>query len=152
VKFIELKLPETGAALAKNVIQAGLLTEPFKTDAVRAGQVREFGDTVLAIAPELAPTVWFASKAWLQKSRDVAKRVVKGIYATAQFANTHQRETGESLLRISKMDPAAIATMKRLFFATSNERRYVEPILVLAAKYGMIQRPLTFEEYCPPIA
>jgi NitT/TauT family transport system substrate-binding protein len=152
VKFIELKLPETGAALAKNVIQAGLLTEPFKADAIRAGQIREFGDTVLAIAPELAPTVWFASKAWLQKSPDVAKRVVKGIYATAQFANTHQRETGASLVRISKMDPSVVATMKRLIFATSNERRYVEPILVLAAKYNMIGRPLTFEEYCPPLA
>ena len=151
VKFIELKLGETGAALAKNVVQAGLLTEPFKADAVRAGQVREFGDTVLAIAPELAPTVWFASKPWLQKNPDLARRLVKGIYATAQFANTHQRETAESLVRISKMDPSVVATMKRLIFATSNERRYVEPILVLAAKYGMVSRPITFEEYCPPI-
>jgi len=151
VKFIELKLGETGAALAKNVIQAGLLTEPFKADAVRAGQVREFGDTVLAIAPELAPTVWFASKPWLQNNPDLAKRLLKGIYATAQFANTHQRETGESLVRVSKMDPSVVANMKRLIFATSNERRYVEPILILAAKYGMLQRPLTFEEYCPPL-
>lgn len=133
------------------MIQAGLLTEPFKADAVRAGQVREFGDTVLAIAPELAPTVWFASKPWLQNNPDLAKRLVKGIYATALFANTHPRETGESLVRISKMDPAVVATMKRLIFATGNERRYVEPILVLAAKYGMVSRPLTFEEYCPPI-
>ena len=151
VKFIELKLGETGAALAKNVIQAGLLTEPFKADAVRAGQVREFGDTVLAIAPELAPTVWFASKPWLQNNPELAKRLVKGIYASAQFANTHQRETGESLVRVSKMDPSVVANMKRLIFATSNERRYVEPILILAAKYGMVQRPLTFEEYCPPL-
>jgi len=151
VKFIELKLGETGAALAKNVIQAGLLTEPFKADAVRAGQIREFGDTVLAIAPELAPTVWFASKPWLQNNPDLAKRLLKGIYATAQFANTHQRETGESLVRVSKMDPSVVANMKRLIFATSNERRYVEPILILAAKYGMLQRPLTFEEYCPPL-
>jgi NitT/TauT family transport system substrate-binding protein len=151
VKFVELKLGETGTALEKNVIQAGLLTEPFKADAVRAGQVREFGDTVLAIAPELAPTVWFASKPWLQNNPDLAKRLVKGIYATAQFANTHQRETGQSLARISQIDPSVVAAMKRLIFATSNERRYVEPILVLAAKYGMVSRPLTFEEYCPPI-
>lgn len=152
VKFVELKLPETGAALAKNIIQAGLLTEPFKADAIHAGLVREFGDTVLAIAPELSPTVWFASKAWLQKNPDVVKRVVRGIYATAQYANTHQRETAATLARVSKIDPTVVASMKRLYFATSNERRYVEPILILAAKYNMIVRPLTFEEFCPPIA
>jgi len=151
VKFLELKLSETGAALAKNLVQAASLTEPFKADAIRAGQVRELGDTMLAIAPELAPTVWFASKPWLQQNPDLAKRLVKGIYVTAQFANTHPRETAETLVRVSKMDPSVVATMKRLLFATSNERRYVEPILVLAAKYGMLSRPLTFEEFCPPI-
>ena len=107
---------------------------------------------MLAIGPELAPTVWFASKPWLQKNPEVAKRLVKGIYATAQFANTHTKETGDTLVRISKMDPSAVAGMKRLLYATSNERRYIEPILMLASKYGMLQRPLTFEEYCPPIA
>jgi NitT/TauT family transport system substrate-binding protein len=151
VKFLEMKLSETGAALAKNLVQAASLTEPFMSDALRAGQVRVFGDTMLAIGPELAPTVWFASKPWLQKNPDVAKRLVKGIYATAQFSNTHFRETGETLVRISKMDPSAVAGMKRLLYATSNERRYIEPILVLASKYGMLQRPLTFEEYCPAI-
>ena len=41
--------------------------------------------------------------------------------------------------------------MKRLIFPTSNERRYVEPILVLAAKYGMVSRPANVRGVCPPI-
>lgn len=152
VKFIELKRGEFGTALVKNVIQAGLLTEPFKTEAVRAGQVRVIGDTELAVAPETAPIVWFASKPWLQKNPDVAKRLVKGIYATAQFANTHQAQTAATLVRITKLDPAVVANMKRLTCATSNEPRYVESTLMLAWKYGMLARPVTFEEFCPPIA
>jgi NitT/TauT family transport system substrate-binding protein len=151
VKFVELKRGEFGTALVKNVIQAGLLTEPFKTEAVRAGQVRVIGDTELAVAPETAPIVWFASKTWLQKNPDLAKRLVKGIYATAQFANTHQAETAETLVRITKLDPSVVATMKRLTCATSNEPRYVEPTLSLAWKYGMLARPVPFEEFCPPI-
>jgi NitT/TauT family transport system substrate-binding protein len=151
VKFVELKRGEFGTALVKNLIQGALLTEPFKTDAIRAGQVRVIGDTELAVAPETAPIVWFASKPWLQKNPDVAKRLVKGIYATAQFANTHQAETAETLARISKMDPSAVTNMKRLRYATSNERRYVEPTLILAWKYGMLSRPVTFDEFCPPI-
>jgi NitT/TauT family transport system substrate-binding protein len=151
VKFVELKRGEFGTALVKNLIQAGLLTEPFKTDAVRAGQVRVIGDTELAVAAETAPIVWFASKPWLQQNPDLAKRLLKGIYATAQFANAHPAQTAETLVRITKMDPAAIADMKRLLCATSNEPRYVEPTLALAWKYGMLSRPLSFKEFCPPI-
>jgi NitT/TauT family transport system substrate-binding protein len=152
VKFVELKRGEFGTALVKNVIQAGLLTEPFKTEAVRAGQVRVIGDTELAVAAETAPIVWFASKPWLQKNPDLAKRLVKGIYATAQFANVHPAETAETLVRISKLDPSVVANMKRLICATSNEPRYVEPTLMLAFKYGMLARQVSFEEFCPPIA
>jgi NitT/TauT family transport system substrate-binding protein len=151
VKFVELKRGEFGTALEKNLIQAALLTEPFKTDAMRAGQIRVIGDTELAVASETAPIVWFASKPWLQKNPDVARRLVKGIYATAQFANTHQAETAETLARITKLDPSVVANMKRLLCATSNERRYVEPTLLLGWKYGMLARPVTFDEFCPPI-
>jgi ABC-type nitrate/sulfonate/bicarbonate transport system substrate-binding protein len=152
VKFVELKRGEFGTALVKNVIQAGLLTEPFKTEAVRAGQVRVIGDTELAVAAETAAIVWFAAKPWLQKNPEVARRLVKGIYATAQFANTHQTETAATLVRITKLDPSVVATMKRLTCATSNQPRYVAPTLMLAWKYGMLARPVTFEEFCPPIA
>ena len=51
------------------------------------------------------------------------------------------------LAKASKIDPAAVAQMKRLYFATSNERRYVEPILTVAAKYGALQRPVSLDEY-----
>lgn len=151
VKFVEMKFGELGLALQKNLVQAAIIIEPFKTDAVRLGQVRDFGDTYLSIAPELSPFVWFSTKAWVQKNPDVAKRFVKAIYAAGAFSNTHTKDTAASLARLAKMDPAVVANMTRLFFATSNERRYTEPIALLAAKYGMIPRPVSFEEFSPPI-
>lgn len=151
VKFVEMKFGELGLALQKNLVQAAILTEPFKTDAMRAGQIRDFSDTYLSIAPEISPFVWFSTKAWVQKNPDLAKRLVKAIYATAAYANTHQKETGDSLARVAKMDPAVVANMKRLIFATSNERRYTEPLLTLAVKYNMVTRPISFAEFSPPI-
>ena len=91
--------------------------------------------------------VWFTTKTWLQKNLDTAKKLVTGIYATAKWANTHTAESAPMLAKASKMDLAAIAQMKRLYFATAFERRYVEPILTVAAKYGALQRPVTLEEY-----
>jgi NitT/TauT family transport system substrate-binding protein len=147
VKFVELKFGELGLALQRNIIQAAIITEPFKTDAMRAGQIRDFSDTYLSIAPEISPMVWFGSKTWLQKNPDTAKKLVSGIFATAKWANTHTKETGDMLAKLAKMDPVVVAGMKRLIFATSNERRYSEPLLKLAARYNMVPRPVSFEEY-----
>lgn len=152
VKFVEMKRGEFGTALVKNLIQAALLTEPFKTDAIRAGQIRIIGDTELAVAPETAPIVWFAMKPWLQKNGDLAKRLVRGIYATARYANTHRPETAVSLARMTKLDVAVVSAMARLDFATTNDPRYVEPTLALAYKYGMLPRPVSFAEFCPPLS
>lgn len=147
VKFVEMKFGEVGIALSRGNVQAAIITEPFKTDAMRAGQIRDFSDTYLSIAPEISPMVWFGSKTWLQKNPDTAKKLVSGIFATAKWANTHTKETGDMLAKLAKMDPVVVAGMKRLIFATSNERRYSEPLLKLAARYNMVPRPVSFEEY-----
>lgn len=147
VKFVELKFGELGLALQRGTVQAAIIAEPAKTEALRAGLVREFGDTYLSIEPELCPLVWVAAKSWLQKNPETAKNVVKGLFATAKWANVNTRQSGDILAKYSKVDPAVIATTKRLYFATTNDRKYFEPILALAARYHMLSRAVTFEEF-----
>jgi NitT/TauT family transport system substrate-binding protein len=148
VKFVELKFSELGLALERGTVQAAIIAEPAKTEALRAGLVREFGDTYLSIEPEVCPLVWVATKDWLQRNPATAKNLVKGLYATANWANVNTRQSGEILAKYSKVDPAVIAMTKRLYFASANDRKYIEPILDLAARYHMIPRPVTFEEFC----
>ena len=133
---------------ARGTIQAGFIVEPAKTDAMRAGLIRDFADTYIALAPEVATTVWFTSKNWLQKNPDVAKNLVKAIYATGRWANTHGPEAAAIIARVTKIDPAVVAAQQRRLFATSNDRKYVEATLTLAARYGMLARPVTYEEFC----
>ena len=147
VKFVELKFSELGLALQRGTVQAAIIAEPAKAEALRAGLVREFGDTYLSIVPELCPLTWVASKSWLQKNPDTARSFVKGLYATAKWANVNTRQSGDILAKYSKVDPAVIATTKRLYFATQNDRKYFEPILDLATRYHMLARPVTFEEF-----
>lgn len=147
VHFVELPFGEMGAALQRGTVQAAIITEPARTDATRAGQIRPFADTYVSIAPEFATIVWFTTKAWLQKNPDAAKKLVSGIYATARWANSHTKESGDMLAKAAKMDPAVVATMKRLYFATSNDKKYVEGTLGLATRYGMLPRTVTVEEY-----
>jgi NitT/TauT family transport system substrate-binding protein len=152
IKYIELPFSEIGAALARGTIQAGFIVEPAKTDAMRAGTIRDFADTYITLAPELATTVWFTSKGWLQKNPETAKNLVKAIYATGRWANTHGPQAAEIIAKVTKVDPAIVAAQQRRLFATSNERRYVDVILTLATKYGMLARPVTYEEFYAPLS
>lgn len=147
VKFVELKFGEMGAALQRGTVQAAILTEPAKTDALRAGQIRDLADTYITIAPEIATIVWFSTKPWLQKNPDLARKLVAEIYTIAKWANANPGATGPILAKVAKMDPAVVATMLRRIYATTNDRHYVEAILTLAGHYGMLAHPVTFEEY-----
>ena len=137
------------AALARGTIQAAVITEPFKTNGVRAGEIRDFGDTYLTIQPEIAPIYWFTTKGWIQKNPDVAKKLVAAIYETAKWAKHAHQKVGQRRWpeEVAKMDPAVVATMKRLYFATANDRKYTERTLTLATQYGILPRPVTFAEF-----
>jgi NitT/TauT family transport system substrate-binding protein len=147
LKYIELPFSEIGAALQRGTIQAGFITEPAKTDAMRAGLIRDFADTYIAITPALATTVWFTSKAWLQKNPETAKNLIKAVYATGRWANTHGQQAAEIIAKVTKVDLAVVVAQQRRLFATSYDKRYVEATLALAGKYNMLQRPVTLEEF-----
>jgi NitT/TauT family transport system substrate-binding protein len=151
VHYVEMKFGEMGAALQRGTVAAAIITEPAKSDAKAAGQIRDLADTYISVAPEFATIVWFATKNWLQKNPEAAKKLVSGIYATAKWANTHTRESAPMLAKAAKMDPALVATMRRLYFATANDKKYIEGPLALAARYGMVTRPVTVEEYTASI-
>jgi NitT/TauT family transport system substrate-binding protein len=151
VKFVELKFPEMGAALQRGTVAAATISEPSLTAALNAGQVRLFADVYSAIAPEFANIIWFSTKPWLQKNPDTAKRLVAGIYATARWANSHTAESAEIIARVGKIDVATVAGMRRAFFATASDPKYVQAPLDFSFRYGLIARAVTTSEFIAQI-
>jgi NitT/TauT family transport system substrate-binding protein len=147
VKFVELPFSEVGVALQLGRIQASFLSEPFLSRFVAAGQIRLFGDTYLAIAPELSVAIWFTTRAWAKNNPDTAKKLINGVYATARYCNTHLAETGATLIKVAKLDPATFGSVKRSYFAAQPDKKYLDPILQLASKYGAVKRPVSYEEF-----
>ena len=91
--------------------------------------------------------IWFTTKAWVKNNPDTAKKLINGIYATAKYCNTHLAETGATLIKVAKLDPAALGSMKRANFATEPDKKYIDPILQMANKYGATRRPVSYEEF-----
>jgi NitT/TauT family transport system substrate-binding protein len=151
VKFVELPVTEMAPALQRNQIQAGILVEPYKNEAAKAGLIRDIGDTFIALAPEVGTVIWFASKPWVQKNPDTARKLVRAIYATGDWANTHNAQAAEILSRVTKIDLAALNRVPRRLFAAHFDPKYVENTLALAARYGALAKPLSVTDFLPTI-
>lgn len=147
VKFVELPMSEVGVALDRDRIQASFLQEPYTSRFLATGQVRLFGDTYTAIGPELSVAIWAGTRAWVRNNPDTAKKLMNGIWATGRYCNTHLTETGASLMKVAKLDAATLASLRRLYFATGPDKKYLDPILQMANKYGALKRPVSYDEF-----
>lgn len=150
VHFVELRFSEMGQALARGTVQAAQIAEPSMSNAVRAGDVRQFADVYSAISPEFATIVWFSSKPWIQANPDALKRLRAAIFATARWANSNYAASAEILAVVAKVDAATVAAGKRVYFGTVNDPKYVVGPLEAAAKYGITSRLVTPAEYMAP--
>lgn len=147
MRFVELPMSEIGVALQQGRIQASFISEPFTSRFIALGQIRYFADTYGAIAPELSVAIWFTTRAWVKNNPDTAKKLTTGIYATAKYCNTHLADTAATLIKVAKLDPTTFNAVKRADFATQPDRKYLDPILQMANKYGATPRPVSYDEF-----
>ena len=150
MKFIELSEPEMLPALKEHRIDAGILIEPF---------IAAAGDDVASIATiddfvakRFLATGWFASDAWLAAHPDIAAKYAAVMKQTAEWANTHHKESAAILLKYTKVSPEIVARMQRATYGTVLDPALLQPVIDNAAKYGSFPRPVTAAEllWTPP--
>lgn len=146
VQFIELPFPEMGPALQRGTIDAALLAEPALEAALRKGEVRIFAKPFDAIAPQFIIGAWFSTRAYVRKNPDLIKRFVSAIYDTARWANRNHDASAEILAKYSKMLPETTRNMRRVVYAESLTPALVQPMLDVAYKNGVLDKPVTFAE------
>ena len=140
VKIFEIPFAEVAPALTRGTVAAGLLGEPFISQ--HASEVRAIGYPYAAIAPAFYTGVWVARRAYLTANAAVARALVSAIYTTARWANTHHAESAALFAKMSKQDLSSLASRTRIPFATSLDGRYAQPLLDLALKYKLLDKPV----------
>jgi NitT/TauT family transport system substrate-binding protein len=151
LKFIEIPYPQMPSALAQHLVDAVIVTEPFLTIAKNSGRVLAYHPED-AIAPSFVAVAWGATGAWLQTHADVAKRFTAAVVKAGVWANAHPSESGDILIKYSKMDPALMHLMARGVYATTLDPALVQPVLDASAKYGALDRTFPAAEilWAPP--
>ena len=141
MKFIELPVSSTIPTLLRGTVAASFIGEPFLTQA--KDQIRWLGRAMDTIAPSFYITAWCASRAWLDRNADLARRFQEALYATARWANAHHPESAAVLAKASKIDLDNLRTMNRVSWSTELDTRRMQPVLDAALTYHAIDRPTT---------
>lgn len=136
VKFIELSFPEMVPALVGGRVDAVLVAEPALSSA--GPGVRVLGYPYDAVAPRFLLGCFFATTAYLDRNRATVRKFVDVLREAGSWANAHHAESGEVLAAFTKMDPARITKMTRATFPDRLVPAEVQPVIDLAAKYGVI--------------
>lgn len=139
VKLLELSFPTMVPAMQRGDLAAALIAEPVLSQV--KSEVRPLANAFDAIAKSFLIAACFSTREWLAANPALARRLAAALDETARYANAHQDETGVVLAKGSKLPIDVVKTMTRVRYGRL-EARLIEPILVAAAKYGAIEKPV----------
>jgi NitT/TauT family transport system substrate-binding protein len=139
VKFFEMHFPEMAPALARGTVDVALIGEPFLTES--KADLRTIGAPFDMVAPSFNIIGWFARRDWLDGNADLAHRLATVFYDTARWVNTHPDESAAIEAKYTQIDPAVTRTMARKPLATALRAADIQPVLDLATRYALLDRP-----------
>jgi ABC-type nitrate/sulfonate/bicarbonate transport system substrate-binding protein len=136
VKYVEVPIPATAAALAQHRIDAAVCPEPELSEALGANRV--LGKVFGAIAQRFLIGAWFTSTAWANAHPQTVRAFAAAMRDTAVWANTHQKESARILARSIGVDPQVFTRATRARFAEVLTPGLIQPTIDVAAKYGLL--------------
>jgi NitT/TauT family transport system substrate-binding protein len=134
VKFVEISLSATAAALEAGRFDAAWITEPYLGIARKTCRVLDYGYN--AISKHFLQSAWSTTSQWARDHGDLVKRVAAALHEAAIWANKNPADSGEILAKHSKIDREVIATMARSRYADQMTPALVQPLINVSAKYN----------------
>jgi NitT/TauT family transport system substrate-binding protein len=138
LKFVELPQSEDGAALAQHRIAASLTIRPQLDDALASGQARVLAPAYSAIGANYLVSAWFTTTDYASKHPDVIARFRRVVEQAGAFANAHHDVTAPIVSEVSKIPLSVITGAQRGVLGTQLTPALVQPVIDVAAKYGVL--------------
>jgi NitT/TauT family transport system substrate-binding protein len=123
--------------LQRGAVAGAFLAEPFLSGA--AGSVRVLAKAYDAIAKSFAIATFFATRDWIVRNRETARKLAGVIYETARWANTHPSDSAAILAQYAKIDVERVRATTRVTYATTLDARQLQPVLDVAFAYNQLE-------------
>ena len=148
VKFFEVHFAEMAPALSRGTVDAALIGEPFIIE--NQADLRKIGVPFDAVASTFYIFSWFAKRDWLAANTELAHSLAAAIYEAARWVNTHHPESAAIQAKYTKLDVGVIRAMARNTMSTSLNPAYVQPVLDIAVRYKLLEKPVNAAELIYP--
>jgi NitT/TauT family transport system substrate-binding protein len=152
VKFIELPISAVLAALEAGRVAAAAIPNPFLANALASGKVRLLGRPNTAIAKRFLVTGWCATEAFIAQNRPALLKFTQTLRDATIYANGHQAETVAVAAPFWGLDPTVVSNMARTTAASSLDPKDIQPLIDVALKYGVIDKPMRAETMISTVA
>jgi len=146
LRFVELPISATPAALAEHRVDASVLLYPALGTALDSGKVRVLAPVLNGIAPRFLLSAWFSSKEWADQHPDLVGKFARVLETAAAYTNNHHAETAPMIAEITGIPLTTVEHMVRTTCATSLNANEIQPVIDAAAKYGAIPQAFPARE------
>jgi NitT/TauT family transport system substrate-binding protein len=144
VKFIEMHYTEMPSALNSGRVDAAFSAEPALTPALATTRV--LADAYGAVAPQFLTGVFITTTSYAQQNPQVVERLAGALRESSRWANAHPDETAEIASSFTKVDAAVLRHMIRTRYAERIAPEDLQPLIDLAARYGLLTNPFPARE------
>lgn len=152
LKFVEMPASVALAAIEDGRIDGADLNTPTLTRGLEGGKVRTLAQIFDAIAPRFENTAWFTTTDYANANRDVVQRFVRAMSESNAYCNAHHADTVALVAENAKIDEKVVARMARITFGDYLRPADLQPLINVAAKYGVIAKPFDARELISPFA
>jgi NitT/TauT family transport system substrate-binding protein len=152
VKTLELPNPALLAALEEGRIDAATFVTPFLDQAMASGKVRVLAKNYDAIAKKFQTAGYITTADESAKNTDALHRFALAMRDAEVYTNAHLAETVDLVAGYSGIPAPAVAKSVRATDPENVDPRNIQPLIDVAAKYGIIDRAFPADEIISPAA
>jgi NitT/TauT family transport system substrate-binding protein len=149
LKYVELPMPSTPAALDQGRVQVGEMVFPPLARALATGKYR-LVPVFTSIAPTFLFSVWFTTKDYAAAHPDVVKTFARVVAEAATYTNAHHAETAPILADFSGIPVDTIAHMPRVTNGTVVSAAQIQPVIDASVAYGHLEHRFPAAEIIDP--
>jgi NitT/TauT family transport system substrate-binding protein len=140
IKFVEVPFPAMGGALQERRVDVIFPTEPFSTADLANGKV--IGNAFDGVGSRFLLLGWFASEDWLSKNTATTQKFVAALREASVWANSHQSDSAQMLANHTKVTVDVARSMVRATYGLALDPTMLAPVLALALRYGLLDKPV----------
>jgi len=116
------------------------------------GKFKVLGRPNTGIAKRFLVTAWCATESYIAQNHDPLMKFGQVLHDATIYTNAHQSETIAVTAPFWGLDPAIVANMARSPSAPTLDPKDIQPMIDVAVRYGVIDKPMRAESMIASVA